>query len=313
MTELREKIHNLPKADVHNHLHLSGAIQLLKEHYPNIDFKIPRSYDGFAGMMHFIVQHINSLMQSSEDVTVLMDTAVRSAIMDNVQRLEASVDIGLVKYFDNSIEDFMNSVKQLKHKYREQIDFRPEIGIKKDSTLEMIYQHGMACIESEVFEGIDIYGLETGEDLSGFKEIFQRTRALNKKTKVHIGEFSDHRTVERAIAVLEPEEIQHGIRASDSDKTIQMIRERNIRLNICPRSNVALGAAKSIKEHPVRKLYDAGVKLTINTDDLMLFEATITDQFAELINLRIFSFNEINEIRQNAWREGLTTRDILES
>lgn len=300
MTGLKKQLQSLPKADVHNHLHLSGAIQLLRDHYPNIDFKIPRSYDGFAGMMRFIVQHVNSLMQSSDDVIALMEAGVKSAIMDNVQHLEASVDLDLVKYFDNSADVFMNSVKQLKHKYREQIDFRPEIGIKKNSPLEMVYQNGMACIESDVFEGIDIYGQETGEDLSGFKEIFQRVRTLSKKTKVHIGEFSDHRSVERAIVALEPDEIQHGIRASDSDKTIQMILERNIRLNICPQSNVALGAAKTIAAHPVRKLYDAGVKLTINTDDLLLFEATITDQFAEMIKLGIFSFDEINEIRQNA-------------
>ncbi|MBT8235458.1 MAG: adenosine deaminase [Bacteroidia bacterium] len=297
---LRNKLHSLPKADVHNHLHLSGAVELLREQYPGVQFETPRYYDGFDGMMHFIVQHVNTLMRSSDDVIRLMDIGIRSSINDNVRHLEASVDMGLVAYFDNSLETFINAVGQLKKKYASEIDFRPEIGIKKSAEMEEVYRDGMACIESEVFDGIDIYGKETDQDLSGFKEIFQEARARSKKTKVHIGEFSDAQSMLRAIETLEPDEIQHGINAADSEKAIQMILDRNIRLNICPHSNVALGAARSLLEHPVRKLYEEGVNITINTDDLLLFNATITDQFADLIQQRMFTFEEIDEIRQNA-------------
>ncbi|MBT8222603.1 MAG: amidohydrolase family protein [Eudoraea sp.] len=291
----------LPKADVHNHLHLSGAFQLLKEDYPDIAFEVPASFDGFDGMMRFIVQHINALMQSPEDVTKLMELAIRSAIKDNVIQLEASVDLDLVKYFDNSLDEFQKAVRQLKRRYEDQIDFRPEIGIKKDCPMETVYSNGIACIESEVFTGVDIYGRETDADLSDFKTLLETAKAKKKKTKVHIGEFTNHRTVERAIEALEPDEIQHGIGASGSEKTMEMIRERGIRLNLCPRSNVALGAVVDSGVHPARKLYDAGLKITINTDDLLLFGATITDQFTELVQLGTFSLDEIDEIRQNAF------------
>ena len=302
MTDLSKQFRMLPKADVHNHLHLSGAFQLLKKYYPGIDFDMPETFDGFDGMMHFIVQHINPLMQSPEDVTKLMELAIRSAIMDNVTQLEASVDLGLIKYFDNSLDDFLKAVGQLKHSYEDQIDFRPEIGIKKDCPMETVYSNGLACIESEVFAGVDIYGRERDEDLSDFKALFKTAKTRKKKTKVHIGEFTDHRSVEKAIEALEPDEIQHGIGAAASEKTMEMICERGIRLNLCPRSNVALGSVKDSSAHPVRKLYDAGLKITINTDDLLLFGATITDQFTELAQLGTFSLDEIDEIRQNAFR-----------
>ena len=303
MEDVKKQFWQLPKADVHNHLHLSAGILLLKEQYPGIHFEPPRSYGGFNGMMHFIEKHVNTLMRSSDDVVMLMDMAIRSAIKDHVNRLEASVDLHLVKYFNDSLENFIVAVGDLKQKYKHQIEFRPEIGIKKDSSLEVVYRNGLACIRSDVFNGIDIYGKEADQDLSGFKEIFEEARARSKKTKVHIGEFSDHISVERAIETLDPDEIQHGIRAVDSENTIEMIIDRGIRLNMCPQSNIALGAAKNYSEHPVRRLYDAGVNITINTDDLLLFNATITDQFAELTRQGLFTFEEIDGIRRNALNE----------
>ena len=300
MQELKKQLQGLPKADLHNHLHLSGAVELFKAHYPDIHFETPRFYDGFDGMMRFIVQHVNTIMRSSEDVIKLMDIGIRSSILDNVKHLEASVDLGLVKYFDDSLGAFIHEVGALKEKYRSELVFRPEIGIKKSSELDTVYRDGIACIQSEVFDGIDIYGKETDQDLGGFKEIFQEARARSKKTKVHIGEFSDFGSVVHAIETLDPDDIQHGIHAADSEKAIQLILDRKIRLNVSPHSNVALQAVRSLEEHPIRKLYDEGVKITINTDDLLLFNSNITDQFADLIQQGMFTFEEIDEIRQNA-------------
>lgn len=301
MNELKQQLQGLPKADLHNHLHLSGAVELLKVHYPNIRFETPRFYDGFDGMMQFIIQNVNTLMHSSDDVITLMDIGIRSSIEDNVKHLEASVDLGLAKYFDNSLDALIREVGALKRKYKDQIDLRPEIGIKKSSDMAEVYGDGIRCIESDVFDGIDLYGKEeTDQDLSGFAEFFQEARAKCKKTKVHIGEFSDSRSVIHAIEALQPDEIQHGINASGSEEAIQLIRDRKIRLNICPHSNVALQAVRSLEDHPLRKLYDAGVNISINTDDHLLFNATITDQFADLIQGGLFTIEEIEQIRQNA-------------
>ncbi|MDH3699539.1 MAG: hypothetical protein OEQ81_12810 [Flavobacteriaceae bacterium] len=300
MKELIKQLKGLPKADVHNHLHLSGAVEMLNAHYSDIRFKPPKYYDGFDGMMHFIIQHVNTLMRSSDDVITLMDIGIRSSIADNVTHLEASVDMGLAKYFDNSLEALIKAVGELKEKYKPEIDFRPEIGIKKTSELDEVYRDGMFCIESAVIDGIDLYGKESDQDLSGFKELFQEARANSIKTKIHIGEFSDALSMVRAIETLAPDEIQHGINAADSEEAIELILDRKIRLNICPHSNVALRAVSSLEEHPIRKLYEAGVNITINTDDLLLFNSTITDQFADLIQQGMFTFEEIDEIRQNA-------------
>ena len=301
MNTLRDQIYKLPKADVHNHLHLGGNIKVLREKYKDSRLTIPEYYFGFDGMMDFILNKINKIMLTSSDVIFFMEMAIESSIDDHVEYLEASVDIGLVRFFNNSIERLIDEVSILKNKYESQITFKPDIGINKNTPSDIVYSDGLKCIQSGVFNGIDLYGKEVINSLEGFVNIYNTARDKNLKTKIHIGEFSNCETIEDAILLLNPDEIQHGIKAVDSEKTMDMILKRNIQLNICPQSNISLGSVNNITEHPIRKLYDHGIKITLNTDDLLLFNATITDQFMNLLDHNIFSFEEIEHIRKNGF------------
>jgi adenosine deaminase len=301
MINLRERIHDLPKADVHNHLHLSGSIKFFREKYSNSRITIPQYYNGFDGMMEFINNNINTIILTSDDVIFLMEIAIQSAIKDNVQLLESSVDIGLARFFNNSIEKLINEVTILKGKYASQINFKPDIGINKNTPTDLVYSDGLKCIKSGVFNGIDLYGKESCNSLEGFVNIYNTARDNDLKTKVHTGEFLNTQTIEDTILLLNPDVIQHGIKACDSEKTMDMILNRNIQLNICLQSNISLRSVNNIMEHPIRKLYDHGIKITLNTDDLLLFNATITDQFMDLFDHNIFTFEEIEQIRKNGF------------
>ena len=301
MNTKRNQIHKLPKADIHNHLHLGGSQKKLLEKYPNASINFPQKYDGLVGMIDFIYGHLNKIMLTRSDVINFMEMAIESSIDDNITLLEASVDVGLCRFFDDSIEQVITEVKRIKEKYKSEIDFKPDIGINKDLPLDKVFSYGEACINSGVFNGIDIYGKEANQNLTPFQELFKTAKKYNLKTKAHIGEFSDYKSIEETIELLEPEEIQHGIHAVNSEKTMDMIFERNIRLNICPQSNISLGAVNNIGEHPIRKLFDRGIDITVNTDDLILFNATVTDQFITLLKHKIFTFDEINTIRKNTF------------
>ena len=303
MTNLKDKIHKLPKADVHNHLHLGGNIEMLRLNYPKHQLVLPSRFNGLEGMIDFIYNDLGGVLRSQEDVIFFMKNAIESAIKDNVTMLEASVDINLVRFFNDAIEELIATVQDLVETYKERIELKPEIGINKDSALDKVYADGIACMNSGVFFGIDLYGKELKQSLAPFKEIYEEAQLKNIKKKVHIGEFSNAETIENAIKLLKPNEIQHGIRAVESTATMQLIRENNIRMNVCPQSNIALGAVKKIEEHPIRKLYDHGINLTINTDDLLLFNATITDQIVDLIDHNIFSFEEIKGILNNGFNK----------
>ncbi|MGC6284072.1 MAG: hypothetical protein ACON4X_00305 [Polaribacter sp.] len=120
---------------------------------------------------------------------------------------------------------------------------------------------------------MDLYGREANQDLSPFVDLYKSAKEKHLKTKVHIGEFSNAESIKTAILLLNPDKIQHGINAIHDDYVMDMILERNIRL----------GAATSLKNHPIRNLYDKGISITVNTDDLLLFHKTNSDQLNELL------------------------------
>ncbi|MBV1924028.1 MAG: hypothetical protein KUG68_08380 [Flavobacteriaceae bacterium] len=298
-----DKIICLPKGDIHNHLHLGGSIKTFQKKYSDYNIRFPDNYNGLGGMIDFIYNDLNRAMLTGEDVIFFMENAIESSINDNITYLEASVDINLIRFFDQSLDNLLEVVRDLKKKYKNQINFCPDIGINKDLDIKQVYRDGTKCIQSGLFNGIDLYGQEVGKDLTSFVELYQEAEKNNLSKKVHIGEFSNHDTIDYAINILKPNELQHGINAVNSEETMNLILENNIQLNICPQSNISLGTVKNIAEHPIRKLFDYGIKLTVNTDDLILFDATVSDQLINLYENNIFSFEEIDLIRKNAFKD----------
>ena len=302
LDHLIQKYRALPKADVHNHLHLGGSQKKLLEKYPNATIRFPEKYNGLSDMIDFIYGHLNKIMVNDKDVINFMEIAIESAIEDNITLLEASVDIGLARFFGNSIGNVIDIVKALKKKYNSKIDFKPDLGVNKDLDLEKVYSDGLKCIESGEFHAIDLYGQEAGKDLIPFVKLYDIAKSNGLRTKVHIGEFSDHQSIDYTITQLRPDELQHGIRAVDSRNTMDTIREQNIRLNICPTSNLLLGAVNLMENHPLRILFDHGINVTINTDDLILFNTTVTEEFAKLEASELFSSDELEIIRNNGFK-----------
>ena len=78
---------------------------------------------------------------------------------------------------------------------------------------------------------------------------------------------------------LELDEVQHGIAAAQSEPVMRFLANNRIRLNICPTSNVMLGRVQSLDTHPIRMLFDAGVIVTINTDDVLVFGQGVSGSF----------------------------------
>ena len=102
------------KADVHNHFHLGGSQKKFLEKYPNSNIIFPKKYDGLTGMIDFIYGHLNNYMTTKEDVINFMEMSIESSIEDNVTLLEASVDVNLARFFNNSLEEVIQQVKRIK-------------------------------------------------------------------------------------------------------------------------------------------------------------------------------------------------------
>lgn len=110
----------------------------------------------------------------------------------------------------------------------------------KDITNENLDKFLIPCIDSQVFKSIDLYGDETKDDFQRFKDYYKYAKSKGLKLKVHAGEFHSYNNVKKAIEILEVDEIQHGLGSVSSEYVMDLIKERNIRLNICPSSNYVL-------------------------------------------------------------------------
>jgi adenosine deaminase len=102
------------------------------------------------------------------------------------------------------------------------------------------------------------------------------------------------------VEILELDAVQHGIGAADSPEVMKWLASRNIVLNVCPTSNIKLKRVRSYNTHPVRILFDHEVKVTINTDDVLVFGDGISEQFVKLHKTGLFSLDEIDQIRKTS-------------
>ena len=116
MQHSKDSFLKLPKADVHNHFHIGGSHRELLEKYPETNISFPHIFNGLARMTDFIYGYLNLIMVTKKDVINFIEIAIESRIDDNITLLEASVDIGLTRFFDDSITNLITEVKSIKEK-----------------------------------------------------------------------------------------------------------------------------------------------------------------------------------------------------
>lgn len=293
------KIRKVSKGDVHNHCGLGMRFSTFNKWTGGNVNKPPKKIDGLKGLDNYIFNETMKYISKKEDIAFLIEETVKEAIEDGVKLIETSIDCHELMRFTEK-DEFFSTILYIKNKYNKYIDFRPELGMPKNISNENLDKLLIPCIDSGVFKSIDLYGDETNDDFERFKDYYKYAKSKNLKLKVHAGEFHDYRNVKKAIEILEIDEIQHGIGAISNEYIMDMIKERNIRLNICPSSNYILGAVRDMGKYPARKLFDKGILLTINTDDLLLFDSGVSEEYLYLYKLGLFNIDELNEIRKNS-------------
>lgn len=120
-------------------------------------------------------------------------------------------------------------------------------------------------------------GGDEASPLARFEETFARARSLGLHTVSHAGEVSTAEDVRAAVETLKAERVAHGIRAVDDPSVLGAIRDRGIALDVCLTSNYRTGAVRGA--HPVRRLVEAGIAVTLSTDDPSLFRTDLPHEF----------------------------------
>lgn len=300
-----ERLKGVPKADRHCHMDLGGSLVKLKK-LTNKEIKDPPSFfPTFDVFQNYILDELDPMLETKAGSQLAKRNTILQTKEDNVVRLDASIDDGFSYHYGADYQELIDYLDQAIAEINPTLDFRPELGLGRTDNIQELMEIAFFNIQTGYFRSIDLYGKEEGDEPAKYQKIFRQAKAAGLTLKAHVGEYGDPSSIARTIEVLEVDEVQHGIQAAHSKDVMRFLAENNILLHVCPTSNVKLGLVESIQKHPIRILYDNGVKVTINTDDYLIFKRSLTHEYLDLYNCGLFTAMELNEIRKNGLHLGV--------
>ncbi len=154
----------------------------------------------------------------------------------------------------------------------------------------------------ERFIGVGLDSSEKGHPPSKFQRVFERARGLGLLAVAHAGEEGPPDYVRQALDLLQVRRIDHGIRAlEDPDLTARLVRER-VPLTVCPLSNLRLRVVPDMASHPLKRMLEAGVIATVNSDDPAYFGGYMNENFQAVQQALALSREEIVTLAGNSFR-----------
>lgn len=168
---------------------------------------------------------------------------------------------------------------------------------------ETIYQKAIK-FQSRGIIGLDIAGPQCKDfKMQEYVDLLLDAKKRGFGITLHTGEEGSMKEMELVVKKIEPHRIGHGVMAAQNKKLMARLREKEIVLEICPTSNLKVGVFRSIGQlkRAYRSLYDAGVKLTINTDGPEMFVTNVRKEVDLLISNGVFSMREIEEMVANSF------------
>lgn len=286
-------IKQVSKSDLHAHATRSGKKEYFEKKY-NTTIETPKSLKTIEEMNVWYDKNIKILFSNDIDsFRERLTSAFIAATDDNIKKLCLSFGIGNIKIFNGNIDEYINEISELQHKFYKG-EFIPELCLVRGNINTKIV---LEILDKEYFKSIDLVGdEELGVDDA--IEIYKYSKKYNMVRRCHVGEFASEEYVVDAIEKLDLNEIQHGISAIQNDKILDIIRKQKIKINLCPQTNLIFGRVNNLYE-PLRKLIDKNIKVSINTDDLLIFNKSISDMYIDLYRTKKFSVEELNDLRTN--------------
>ena len=292
-----EKLLNVPKSDLHNHSTKGCRLAWLEE---QIDRSLPRPpeiFDGLMGMQEWFTAEIKPYCSGSEGIILRWEGAFAEAKRNNISRLSMNFGAAEIELV-GGIEPFRKLIDGYCKSYCPDTAFEPELTYISACDVSAEADKIDQYISDGYFKSIDVCGGEDIKPIEDFLPLYKKAARYGLIKRMHIGESGSAEDVRRAVDILELDEVHHGIHASSSDEVMRFLADNDIQLNVCPSSNVMLGYAPSYRDHPIKALYENGVKVTINTDDLLIFDSSIENEYLLLYNAGTLTAEQLNDIRK---------------
>ncbi|WP_327031846.1 adenosine deaminase [Micromonospora ureilytica] len=294
MTDLPTFIAGLPKVELHVHHVGSASPRIVAELAARHEGRTPvpadpdalADYFEFRDFAHFIEVYLSvvDLIRDPEDVWILTHEVARELARQQVRYAELTITPYSHVRRGIPAPAFCEAIEDARK--RALADF----GIELRWCFDIPGEAGLPAAEETLRialdqrpDGLISFGLggpEIGVPRPQFRPYFDQARAAGLRSVPHAGETTGPQTVWDALNELGAERIGHGISAAQDPQLLAYLAERQIGMEICPTSNVRTRAVATLDEHPLPRLVEAGLLVTINSDDPPMFGTTLNDEYA---------------------------------
>ena len=331
-------IKSLPKAELH--LHLEGTVDpttlaelsrrnptplsTSNNRYTNIEdsgrvFTEEEAhglyqYKNFTGFL-LAFKAVTERLRTADDYELVTYRMMQKLHAQNVLHVEVYVSVGVIHWRGGEFAPLFEGLERGRR--RGERDFGMSLYWIFDAVrhfgaeaAERVLDETLALRKrSDSVVGIGLGGDERRAPPELFRAVYARASSEGLRTTVHAGETVGPESVWSALRELKADRIGHGLRAADDPALLAYLAEKQIPVEACVSSNVLTGCCPSAAEHSARRLFDAGVLVTLNTDDPDMFRTSLVREYHIAQDELGFSNDELRELALNSFRASFLPKE----
>ena len=320
---LTKFIKKMPKAELH--VHLEGAVRpqtllaLARRHgiaLPSDTIEGLRQWYRFTNFPHFVevYKQISQCIRTPEDIELITREFLQQCAEQNVRYVEA-----IYTPYTHYQQKGLRFARQFAALTEARAWGRETLGVHMNLILDISRE--VPAEEGRVTAGWAIQGMgqgvvalglggnEAGNPPEKFAEAFAMAEEAGLPSVPHAGETAGPESIWGALQVLKAVRIGHGVRCLEDPVLVEELRRRQIPLEVCPTSNVHLKVAPSLEEHPLPRLIEEGLRVTINSDDPPLFNTTLTGEYVKIAQTFGYDEADVERLVMNAVQAALVDEE----
>lgn len=296
------QVRAMPKIELHRHLEgslrLETLVDLVGQGLVDIPANDIEQMRPLIQMMpgeersrqHFFTKfhNIRQFFVSPEVIRRITREAVIDAANDNVKYLELRfTPKALTNLIDctqhQAVQWVCETVAETVRDYDIQVNLI--VSVNRHEGLDVAEEAAQAAVDYRHMGivALDLGGNEPGHAAHPFRGLFKSVRQAGLALTLHAGEWEGPQSVWDAVSNFEVDRIGHGVRVLEDIGMVGVLLERDLVLEVCPSSNISTGVYDSLAAHPLPKLTELGLKVTINTDDPVVFGVNLSDELLRSI------------------------------
>lgn len=326
--QLLATIRAMPKIELHRHLEgslrLTTLVDIAREYgieMPEYDIETMRPFVQMMPNEERNVQHflgkfmmLRQFYRSPQIVERIAREAVIDAALDNVTYMELRfTPKALCNITEESIPSTVSLVcNAANHAAAEYgITVRYIVSMNRHESVDLGEKTLRAALNHRHLGivGVDLAGDESNYPGLEFRPLFLRAKAAGLGVTVHAGEWAGAESVWNAIGNLNADRVGHGISLLDDPAMLQVVREKQITLEVCPSSNYLSGIVDAMEDHPLIHLNNHDINTTINTDDPLLCNVTLSDEIIRAIQYMGLTLKNVNQMMIRAAKSAFLSSD----